>query len=835
VATVAFAGAALHAAPPSALASGIPAQPLAAALTRYAHETGLQVVYVSGLIRDQRSTEVPAGLPPQAALGRLLEGTGLHFQFLSARLVRIIGAAPKPGTVADGGASSAATEEVVISAQRVGAPENRTPISIAVWNEESMEVAGVHSTADIAAYTPGVQFDHYPEFGSGYSTNIAIRGVNSNIGSTVALYMDDTPLPATSLWASLPGAGFYGRAFPLTFDLERVEVLRGPQGTAFGSGAMGGAIRFISKQPNLESFEGLAHSELSTTEGGAASYEAGAAGGGPLVVDRLGFRVSAWYRNDGGYVDRVDPFTGAIVEPNSNSSQSSVIRGALTLVPADGVRITPSLTYQDVRVHDTSSFFVYLSDPAAGILHNGKLLQQPLEDAYYLASLRITAALGQAELVAVTSWYDRNLTALTDSTNRGYGFGNPRGGEYPTAYGDVIAMTTDLSERVVSQEVRLSSTESARPLRWTVGVFYSHGKNDATENTVSGPIPPGQPADAFNGVEQSETEVAGFGEAALLLGKRLTASAGLRVTRFAYDSLQSASGPANAGVPPEFRASDAQQMVTPRVGLDYQVNVDTLLYGSVASGAEPGGFNVPVGGCVGQYPDSYGPDVVWSYEVGSKSAVLDNRAQLDVSVFHMSWRDHQQTLYAASVYCTYTGNLGSAASDGFEASAQALIGSRLTAALGVAYADARYTQTVRTSNLLVVASGDAIGALPLVPSPWNLSGTLDYRFPVGTDTTANLYLADYFRSRNPGPFYTWDPESPVYSVHDLGRRPDPSVNILNLRSALSWSHLELALYLDNALDTQPTLTLRNPCRMCTLYYATTLRPRTLGLAGTWRF
>jgi outer membrane receptor protein involved in Fe transport len=80
-----------------------------------------------------------------------------------------------------------------------------------------------------------------------------------------------------------------------------------------------------------------------------------------------------------------------------------------------------------------------------------------------------------------------------------------------------------------------------------------------------------------------------------------------------------------------------------------------------------------------------------------------------------------------------------------------------------------------------------------------------------------------------------NPESPVYSVNDLGRRPDPSVNILNLRGALSWSHLDLALYLDNALDTRPTLTLRNLCRRCTLFYATTLRPRTLGLAGTWRF
>jgi outer membrane receptor protein involved in Fe transport len=840
VATAFFAGAALRAAPTTALANGIPSQPLAEALIRYAHETGLQVVYVSGLVRNQRSTEVPAGLAPQAALGRLLEGTGLRFQFVNARLVRIISAPSATGAAAGADTPPAAPEEVLITARRSEAPENRIPVSLTVWTQESMEVAGVRSTADIAAYTPGVEFDHYPEFGAGYSTNIAIRGINSNSGSTVGLYVDDTPLPATSGWGAGQNGG-YGRAFPLTFDLERVEVLRGPQGTSFGSHAMGGVIRYISKLPDLESYEGQVHSEVSTTERGAASYEAGAAAGGPIVADYLGFRASAWYRKEGGYVDRVDPFTGATVEANSSSSQSSVVRGALTLAPSQALHITPSLTYQDVRPHDTSSFFAHLSDPAAGILRNGKLLRQPDDDAYYLASLKISATAGGAELTAVTSYFDRHLTALTDLTNRGYGFGSPFGDEYPTAYGDAISKTTDVSERTFSQELRLASAQPASKLRWTMGVFYSHGHNRRAETRVAGPIPPRIPADGFNGVLESESQLAGFGEAALSLGKHLTASAGVRVTHFAYDSFQYAGGPANDGVPHGLRVKDSRQMVTPRFGLDYQVNSDTLIYGSVSSGAEPGGFNAATGGCVGVYPLFFGPDSLWSYEVGSKSAVLDGRAQLSVSVFHMSWRDKQQALYAGpeqqALYpgpnlCAYTANLGTAASDGFEASAQALIGSHLTAALGVAYADARYTQTVRSGNVVSVTSGDAIGALPLVPSPLTLSGTLDYRFPVGADITANLYLADYFHNRNPGPFYTDNPESPAYA---LGRRPDPSVNVLNLRGALSWSHLELALYLDNALDAHPTLSLRNECTQCRLFYATTLRPRTLGLAATWRF
>lgn len=838
LAAVAFAGAALRAAPPTALARAIPSQPLADALIRYAQETGLQLIYFSDVVTDQQSTEVPAGLAPQDALGRLLLGTGLQFQYVNARLIRITSAAHQGAAMAGREASApahaaaATTEEVVITAQRMGTgAENRMPISLAVWTEESMQLAGVRGTADIAAFTPGVEFDRFTDQGPGLATNIAIRGINMKTGSTVGLYMDDTPLPATSDWGDVQGF-VYGRAFPLTFDLERVEVLYGPQGTLFGAGAAGGVIRYISKQPDLVAFSGQVHGEVSTTERGASSYEVGAAAGGPIEPGRIGFRLSAWYRDEGGFIDRVDPFTQAVVEANSNRSQSSLFRGALTFAPTDALLISPSLNYQDVRVHDSASIFMYLSDPAAGILHNGKLLRQPVEDRYYLASLKVSASLGQVQLTTVSSYFDRSLAALSDITNYPYGFGNPLGAEYPTAYGDAISKSTELREKAFSQEVRLSSEQPNAPLHWTVGLFYSHGKNRDEDNQVSGPIPPDSPADGFDGVEESQDQVAGFGTAALALGKHLTASAGVRITRFAYDSLQYAGGPANDGVPPEFRVSDVQRMVTPRFGLEYQVNDGNLLYGLVANGAEPGGFNVPAADCV--YPNSFGPDSLWSYELGSKSTLFDGRAQLNVDLFHMHWHDKQiDGLYVGPNHrCAYTGNVGAAASDGFEASAQALIGSHLTAGLAVAYANARYTQTVRTDNVLTVKSGDAIGALPLVPSPWNLSATLNYRVRLGTATTAMVNVADYFRNRNPGPFYNYDPESPAYTP---GRRPNPSINILNLRGALSWSQFELALYLDNALDARPTLLLRNLCGKCTLYYATGLRPRTLGLAGTWRF
>lgn len=166
-----------------------------------------------------------------------------------------------------------------------------------------MAVARIKDVASLASLTPGVEFDSYPDYGAGLETNIAVRGVNARDGSTTAIYVNDTPLPNDRLSS-------FGRAFPLTFDLDRIEVLRGPQGVLLGEGAEGGAVRFVTVRPSLTEFSGFTRSEYSTTARGAPSYEAGAAVGGPLVTNALAFRLSAWSGHDGGYVDRVDPFTG---------------------------------------------------------------------------------------------------------------------------------------------------------------------------------------------------------------------------------------------------------------------------------------------------------------------------------------------------------------------------------------------------------------------------------------------------------------------------------------------------------------------------------------------
>src|SRR6201987_792086 len=291
--------------------------------------------------------------------------------------------------------------ELVVPAPRRSDEESKVPISIVALDQAALSTSGIKSISDVANYVPGIQFETSAGFGPNTNTNIAIRGVNSNIGtSTTGIYLDDVPIQTRILPLSN-----WGNPDPMLFDVERLEVERGPQGTLFGAGAEGGAIRFISPDPGYRTYTGTAHAELAFTQGGEPSYEGGVAVGGPIAVDKMGFRFSAWGRKDGGYVDRVDPFTNETVEGNSNSTRSYVGRGALGIRPNSAITITPSIFAQGIRYNDSDAYFESLSNPADNEYKNGRLLQQPSTDNFYLPSLKIEGFLSIATITSVTAYF----------------------------------------------------------------------------------------------------------------------------------------------------------------------------------------------------------------------------------------------------------------------------------------------------------------------------------------------------------------------------------------------------------------------------------------------
>ena len=596
---------------------------------------------------------------------------------------------------------------------------------------------------------------------------------------------------------------------------------------------MGGAVRFITQQPGLTEYSGMTSAEVADTERGGMSYESGAALSGPLVPGSVGFRVAGWRRSDGGFIDRVDPFTGATVDANANRSVSEVFRGALLFAPSDTFYILPSLMYQSERVHDTSSFYTYLSDPGAGILDNGKLLRQPGDDAFALASLKITATFATTELTVLTAYFHRTTSELEDFTNIGI-WNNPMGPEYPLDYSDAIPTEHSLSETSFSEEVRLSSAVSNSPLAWLAGAFYSYEHHLEIDNTVALDPTVGAMVDGNNGVGGSETELAAFGQVALRLAEQYTATVGLRVAHYEHDANFEAAGPSNVGVPAQFVASSQNAAVVPRFGLEYRPDEVQFFYASIAEGYRPGGLNAPLSSTCG-VPEAgpYRSDSLWSYELGGKNRLFNGRLQLNTSLFYARWHDTQLPLITpAPGECAYTTNAGGAMSRGFELEAQGLLTEYLKTDLSIAYEDARYTQTVRVGSLLIVANGDVVGTLPLVPSPWELRGSVDYARPLGSGLIGYMRADDEIHGHNPGPFYSQHPDDAFYAP---ARLADPTTNLLSTRAGLKWSRVEVGLYVNNLLDSQPTLSRRNNYREDTLIYATTFRPRTVGLSGAVQF
>jgi outer membrane receptor protein involved in Fe transport len=801
-------------------------QPLNQALAAFGEQTGLQLFYLSAIAKTSASKGARAGLSPSEALSALLEDTGLSFEFLNARAVRIFPAPASPAAAAPlppqhaPQRSTFALEEVVVTATRREEAANRVPIDMVVWTQDAIQASGMKQMSDLASLTPEMQFQPAPAT-TGATTYLAIRGVTGRYASTTGLYLDDTPIPP-----SLGDTVLY--SFPFTFDLDRVEVLRGPQLQLFGEGNEGGAVRFIFNQPSLSTFTALVTAELATTRFAAPSYDAGVVVGGPVIPETLGFRISAWTRLDGGYVDRVDPFTQATVEHNTNRSAGTSLRGALTLVPSEAVQVTPSFTYTSYNRHDQPYFFLNLSDVGAQQLKNGSLLRQPADAAFYIGALKLTATLGTANFSAVSSYFDRTAYFLADDTLAfNWGTGSPFGPGSPVNYADAVADQWHIQQRMFTQELRLTSLDPGAALTWDAAAFYSTEHVRWADQLTGANGLPGlapAPADLVQVATGTQMRLAAFGQLSLRLTKQLTASVGVHGEHTRYDATNELA--------PFLSAAGADSGVLPRLRLAFQASEHELFYLTAGKGYGSGGAVPPAFICGQASPSVFGTDTLWSYEVGAKSTLLDGRMQLDSGLFHIVWNNVGYHLGTAAdpTLCGINASPGAAASNGFDLRVQMLASAHVRLDMAVAYTDARYTRTITHDGIVIVRRGQAVNAAFdfASVSPWNLTASVDYLVRVGHDATADFRAEDMFRSRNPGPFALQDPQSPYYAP---GYQQDPATNLLNLRATVRWQRYDAGLFINNALNALPTIQ-----RVATpVPYAATFRPRTIGASGTWRF
>lgn len=735
-------------------------------------------------------------------------------------------------------------EEVVVTATRSAQPLSKVPVSISAYTKEALDARGVKSFGDVAKLTPGLDFSRN---GFGTQSDVSIRGISSPLAgsATTGIYIDDTPIQVRQLGYSATNT------YPQVFDLDRIEVLRGPQGTLFGAGSEGGAIRFITPQPSLSQFDVYGRAEVSTTQSGSPSYEAGAAVGGPLIEDRLGFRVSLWNRHDGGYIDRVDTLdNNAIQEKDANSTNALVGRAALTFAPNSKLTITPSIFFQQVNSHDVGGFWEGISDPGNGVFLNGQPLAQPDTDRFYLPALNMQYDFGDILLISNTSYYHRHNRATDDySTLVPAIFGGQNFIPGATDYRSRARMLNEQSSW--AEEIRLQSTDSDARLTWVAGIFLSNSRQSYDQKVVDpqfgeliGSLFGASVEDVFgqslidgvysvllNGLGVDK-QYAGFGEINYEVIDGLKFTVGIRVSRTTFTGSSSASGLLAAATVTQPPSTESDTPVTPKVGLTYQFDDDNMFYTTIAKGYRIGGVNAPVLNCAADFarlgiasePGTYQSDSVWSYELGAKNKLFGNRVQINSSIYHISWNNIQQPVYLSYCAQQYVGNLGAATSNGFDLqiSASPIDGLSLLVALG--YTDATYSENVwlGTDHTLTpaISKGDHIGV-----TPWSLALSVTYDREIFGNYDGYLHL-DY---QYHGAGAITPALDPATSVFNPDGRPNPLTNFFTLRSGVRWGAYDLSLFMDNVFNAHPALARYQEIQGNPVFRDLTFRPRTIGL------
>lgn len=760
-------------------------------------------------------------------------------------------AAGSSGAPAPEASDERPTGEIVVTATRHAETLSKVPLSIVATDQKALDDRGVKSFADLAKLTPSVTFGQSAlAYGTG-QTNIAIRGVTTVSGvPTTGVYIDDTPVQTRN-----GGSPSLTNPYPQIFDLDRVEVLRGPQGTLFGTGSMGGAIRFITPEPSYRDVSIYGRSEVSTTDHGAASYEAGVAAGVPIVEDKLGIRISVWHRHDGGYIDRLDRVTKQLIKRDINDQDSTNARIALGWKPTDTVTIEPSLYYQETSYGDADLYELATSH-GSDLKTSISRLPQTHWDRFFLPALKMSFDFGGVSLISNTSYFTRKTTTVSDdstlslATFSGYNY------NVPAALNNYLAYTDNkTSQNTFTQEIRLQSLNANGRFTWVVGGFFTSGKTndeyggadpDLLDNLNFGLGLAGEPPAAsvtdvlgfplyqgkysnFVQTHYKDVQKSVFAQGDFKLLPRLKLTAGVRYTSadLTYDSFY--AGPIY-GTDGSLvaHAKPKSNQVTPKFGLAYQADTNNLFYANIAKGARAGLVAPPVGnGCAADganlgfdplQPRAIKPDSLWSYEIGTKNRLFGGRVTTDISAYHIDWNNIQSTLFLPICTLPTTFNLGKAKIDGFDAAISVKPIRGLTVGASVSYTNARYSESQPNGY----DKGEPLG----VP-PWSVHLEGEYDFSV--DTREYYLRSDFsYTSHDNRPL---DLTSPLVDPN-LPRAP--ATSLLNLRAGMRLSGVDVSIFANNVTNSEPVLSLGHDTVQSQVFRSTTFRPRTIGLTVTYR-
>ncbi len=532
-------------------------------------------------------------------------------------------------------AAMAETDDVItVTASRRVETLQDTPLAVTAIEPEELETSGLTKLREVIEYSPGVNF---AGGASPIANTITMRGVaQSGRATTVGVYIDDVPIGSSNSFAAGPSLMFDA----VQGDVERIELIKGPQGTLYGSSSMGGVVRYITKNPSTDKVQGSFKTDLSTTKEGGFNQKYSGRLAAPIVKDKLGVSVSGYYDDFGGFIDRTagSP-TGAAEDVDAYESWG--IYAKLTANPTD--KIGTSFLFAHTDLTSTGANSVALQGPPF-VLADGPFLtdegMNDLNDEFTLYAGTLNFDLGFADLISSTSWQRRENSNAADLVATFGSLVDLLSGSMPGTTTSAPFTGLTRTERFV-QEIRLTSAVNGK-LEWTIGGIFSD-EDSSNIQTLEG-----QPIDflALDVDLGSELkEYAGFGNLTYYFTPEFDVTAGVRVAKIASSvALTDGPGLIVANIP-ETTSDDVVD--TYSFTARYRPSEDLSLYARVASGYRPENANLPLLDAMGNNaaPAIIATDTLWSYELGAKGSLAEGVLSYDFAGWYIKWKDLQAVTF----------------------------------------------------------------------------------------------------------------------------------------------------------------------------------------------
>jgi iron complex outermembrane receptor protein len=702
---------------------------------------------------------------------------------------------------------SSAVEEIVVTANKREQSANDVAASLSALSGRAIEDRGISDMGDYLASVPSVAFQSRGPARS----KVVIRGVSSGVDQseepTTGVYIGETPIS---------GIGQFGVFDPKLVDVGRIEILRGPQGTLYGAGSMGGALKILPAEPDLSAIRVKGEAAVYGTDQAATSFDANATINLPLVSDVLAIRATAYHYDVSGFVDNVyagNPIFGVPAKTDTNVSSENTTGARVIVAFRPSPEFHASLT---ALVQDTQTDGVPEARYIGGRFIQSRGGDEGLTDNFKLLNLAMTYDFGDLELTSATSLV-RRRDVQARSVEAFIGV-------------PVVLRNTTVSD-FFAQELRLAGTTG--DLSWIVGGYYSNKEwgpgqrgewfgSDAGLNLLGASfgLPPGfvtRQNIFVSAAELKESQIAAFADATYAITPKLDLAVGLRWFRYEQNRHQMVGGLFNGFVNTDQRSKTAEDKFTPRVNISYKPNDDQLIYAQAAKGFRVGRVNLAAPNTcdaeltalgLADVPVRSNSDGIWSYEAGTKISAAGGRLQVNAAAFYIDWTNIQTNALLACGFEFYS-NAGKASNRGVELEITGRVTDELTLSLSGSYNDAHLNED---APLFTGSGGRKGDRLPGVPR-YNLLASAEYRTDLGgTDVFARAdlsYVGDYFRR---------------FAKTPAGRSGDYA--LLDLRGGVDLGRFNAELFVSNLTNKRAILftDIEDPTDSGKIF----ARPRTIG-------